>query len=39
VIREVYTEVLVGKPDGKGTLKRPKRRWNDNIKMGLQAVE
>jgi len=31
--------VLVGKPEGKGTLGRPRRRWEDNIKMDLQEVE
>ena len=30
--------VLVGKPEGKRTLGRPKYRWEDNIKMGLQEV-
>ena len=25
--------VLVGKPEGKRTLGRPRRRWDDNIKM------
>ena len=30
--------VLVGKPEGKGTLRRPRRRWLDNIRMGLQEV-
>ena len=29
----------VGKPDGKRPLGRPKRRWEDNIKMDLQEVE
>jgi hypothetical protein len=28
--------VLVGKPEGKGSLERPRRRWEDNIKMDLQ---
>jgi hypothetical protein len=28
--------VLVGKPDGKRPLGRPRRRWDDNIKMDLQ---
>jgi hypothetical protein len=27
--------VLVGKPEGKGPLERPRRRWVDNIKMDL----
>ena len=31
-------KVLVGKPDGKRPLGRPRRRWEDNIKMGLQKV-
>ena len=33
-----YT-VLVGKPEGKRPLERPRRRWEDNIKMDLQEVE
>ena len=35
--REVYS-VLVGKPEGKRPLGRPRRRWVDNIKMDLQLV-
>ena len=35
--RDVY-RVLVGKPEGKRTLERPRRRWKDNIKMNLQEV-
>ena len=30
--------VLMGKPEGKRPLGRPKRRWEDNIKMDLQEV-
>ena len=30
--------VRVGKPKGKRTLGRPRRRWEDNIKMDLQEV-
>ena len=30
--------VLVGKPEGKRPLGRPRLRWEDNIKMGLQEV-
>ena len=30
--------VLVGKPEGKRPLGRPRRRWVDNIKMDLQEV-
>ena len=36
--RGVY-RVLVGKPEGKRPLGRPRHRWEDNIKMDLQAVE
>jgi hypothetical protein len=35
--RGVY-RVLVGKPEGKTLLGRPRRRWEDNIKMVLQEV-
>ena len=31
-------KVLVGKPEGKRPLERPRRRCEDNIKMDLQAV-
>jgi hypothetical protein len=30
--------VLLGKPEGKRQLGRPRRRWEDNIKMDLQEV-
>ena len=30
--------VLVGKPEGKRPLGRPRRRWEYNIKMDLQEV-
>jgi len=30
--------VLVGKPEGKRPSRRPRRRWEDNIKMDLQEV-
>jgi len=29
---------MVWKPEGKRPLGRPRRRWEDNIKMGLQEV-
>jgi len=29
----------VGNPEGKRPLGRPRRRWEDNIKMDLQKVE
>jgi len=30
--------ILVGKPEGRRPLGRPRRRWEDNIKMNLQEV-
>jgi hypothetical protein len=36
-VRAVH-RVLVGKPEGKRPLGRPRRRWKDNIKMNLQEV-
>ena len=30
--------VLVGKPEAKSPLGRPRRRWEDNIKMDLQKL-
>jgi hypothetical protein len=30
--------VLVGKPEGKRPLGRPRRRWEDNVRMDLQKV-
>jgi hypothetical protein len=35
--RGVY-RVLMGNPEGKRTLGRPRRRWEDNIRMDLQEV-
>ena len=35
--RDVH-KVLVGKPEGKRPLGRPRCRWEDNIKMDLQKV-
>jgi hypothetical protein len=35
--RGVY-RVLMGNPEGKRPLGRPRRRWGDNIKMDLQEV-
>ncbi|KAJ4439209.1 hypothetical protein ANN_07328 [Periplaneta americana] len=35
--RNAY-RVLVGRPEGKRPLERPRRRWEDNIKMGLRDV-
>jgi len=35
--RDVY-RVLVGKPEGKRPLGRPRRRWEGNFKMDLQEI-
>jgi hypothetical protein len=35
---EVHTRFWWGKPEGKRPLGRPRRRWEDNIKMDLQEV-
>jgi hypothetical protein len=35
--RNTY-KILVGKPEGKRPLKRPRRRWVDNIKMDLREI-
>jgi hypothetical protein len=32
-------KVLVGKPEGKRPLGRPRRKWVDNIKMDLRETE
>ena len=35
---DLVDRVLVGKPEGKRPLRRPRRRWQDNIRMDLQEV-
>jgi hypothetical protein len=35
--RSVY-RVLVGRPEGKRPLRRPTRRWEDNIKLDLREI-
>jgi hypothetical protein len=35
--RGVY-RVLVGRPEGKRPLGRPRHRWKDNIKMDLREI-
>jgi hypothetical protein len=35
--RGVY-RILVGRPEGKRPLGRPRRRWEDNIKMDLREI-
>jgi hypothetical protein len=36
--RKVY-KVLAEKPEGKGPLGRPRRRWEDRIRMDLGALD
>jgi hypothetical protein len=31
-------KVLVGMPDGKRPLERPRRRWEDNVKLDLKEI-
>jgi hypothetical protein len=35
--RGVY-RVLVGRPESKRPLGRPRRRWKDNVKLGLRKI-
>jgi hypothetical protein len=35
--RNAY-RILVGKPEGKRPLVRPRRKWDDNIKMDLKDI-
>jgi hypothetical protein len=35
--RGIY-RVLVGKPEGKRPLEKPRHRWEDNMKVDLKAV-
>jgi hypothetical protein len=35
--RNVY-RILVGKPEGKRSLERPRRRWEDGVKMDLREI-
>jgi len=35
---EVYTAFGCGKTEGKRPLRRPRRRWEDNIKVDFQEV-
>jgi hypothetical protein len=35
--RKVY-KVLVGKPEGRRPLGRPRRRWEDGIRMDLREI-
>jgi len=34
----VHIGFIMGKPEGKSPLGRPRRKWEDNIKMDLQEL-
>jgi hypothetical protein len=36
-MRHAY-RILVGKPEGKEPLRRPRRRWDDKVKVDLQGM-
>jgi hypothetical protein len=36
-VRGAYN-ILVGRPEGRRPLGRPRRRWEDNIKMNLKEI-
>jgi hypothetical protein len=36
-VRGAYN-ILVGRPEGRRPLARPRRRWEDNIKMDLREI-
>jgi hypothetical protein len=38
LLRNAY-RILVGNPEGRRPLGRPRRRWVDNIKMALRGIE
>jgi hypothetical protein len=37
-VKRNVSMILVGKPEGKRPLRRPRRRWVDNIKMDLREI-
>jgi hypothetical protein len=37
-VRGAYN-ILVGRPEGRRLLGRPRRKWEDNIKMDLREIE
>jgi hypothetical protein len=37
--KSIACRILVGKPEGKRPLGRPRHRWEDNIKMDLREIE
>jgi hypothetical protein len=36
--RGLHARYLVGKPEGKRSLGRSRRRWEDNIKLDLRGI-
>jgi hypothetical protein len=36
-VRGAYN-ILIGRPEGRRPLRRPRRRWEDNIKMNLREI-
>ena len=36
--RRIVCRILVGKPEGKSSLGRPRRKWVDNIKMDIEEL-
>jgi hypothetical protein len=38
VVERAVQRVLVGKTEGKRPLGRPRRKWEDNVKIALQEV-
>jgi hypothetical protein len=38
VARRGFYRILVGNPEGKRLLERPRRRWEDGIKMDLRQI-
>jgi hypothetical protein len=36
--RSELRQILVGKPEGKGPLGRPRRGWEDNVVMHLREI-
>jgi hypothetical protein len=39
MVKKNAYRILVGKPEGKITLGRPRHRWVDNVKMDLREIE
>jgi len=38
LVHNLTYKILVGKPEGKRPLGRPRRRWEDNIRMDLKEL-